>query len=83
VSLFINGLGYLDFTHMYYLGVFKFMKDMRRSTNRVLNRLVAVYIKGKTFCQQSSLFDIKYVINVPMSVIRQLVIDHFDNAVVK
>jgi hypothetical protein len=81
VSVFINGLGYLNFTHMYYLGVFKFMKDMCYSTNRVLISLVAVYSKGKTLCQQLSLFNIK--LNMPMYVIRQLVYEHFNNAVIE
>jgi hypothetical protein len=79
VSAFINGLGYLDFTHMYYVGVFKSMKDMLRSNNHVLNSLVAVYNRENTFCQQLSLFDIN--LNMPMYVIRRLVIEHFNNAV--
>jgi hypothetical protein len=49
------------------------------STNRVLNSFVSMYIKGKTFCQQLSLFNIE--LNMPMYVIRQLVIERFNNAV--
>jgi len=80
VSAFINGLGYLNFTHMYYLGVFKFVCDMRRSTNLVMNRLVSVYIRGRFFCQQLTLFDIN--VNMPMHIVRQLVYQHFNNLVV-
>ena len=52
VSSFINGLGYLNFTHMYYLDVFKLMSGMMFSANRVLNSLVSVYIKGNVNFRQ-------------------------------
>jgi exonuclease III len=71
VSSFINGLGYLNFTHMYYLGVFKFIIGMVNSTHRVLNRLVSVYIRGNTFCQLLALFDVN--VNMPLYVIKQRV----------
>jgi hypothetical protein len=81
VILFINGLGYLDFIHVYYFGVFKSTKDIPGSTSRVLNSLVSMYIKGKTFCQQLSFFNME--LNMPMYVITQLVIERFKNAVIK
>ena len=80
VSVFINGLGYLNFTHMYYFGVFTFLNDMRHSSNQVLNSQVIVYIKEKFFCQQLALFNIN--MNMPIHVIRQLVIHGFNNLVI-
>ena len=80
VSSFINGLGYLNFTHIYYLDVFKLMSGMMCSANRVLNSLVSVYIRGNFFCQQLALFGIN--LNMPLYAIRQLVYQHFNNHVI-
>jgi len=77
VSSFINGLRYLNFTHMYYLGVFKFMRGMMCSTNHVLYNIVSVNIRGNFFSQQLALFGIN--LNMPLYVIRQFVYQHCNN----
>jgi len=74
---FINGLGYLNFTHMYYLGVFKFMRVMLCSTNHVLYNIVSVYIRSNFFCQQLALLGIN--LNMLLYVIRHFVYQHFNN----
>ena len=66
---------------MYYFSVFKFMSGMISSTNRVLNGLVSIYIRGQFFCQQLALFDIN--LKMPLYVIRQCVNQHFNNQVIK
>jgi len=73
----MHGLGYLNFTHMYYLGVFKFMRGMMCSTNHVLYNIVSVYIRGNIFSQQLALFGIN--LNMLLYVIRQCVYQHYNN----
>jgi len=70
-------LGYLNFTHTYYLGVFKFVRGMMCSTNHVLYNIVSVYIRGNFFSQQLAFFGIN--LNMPLYVIRHFVYQHFNN----
>ena len=75
------GLNIASIGPMYYFGVFKFMYSMRRSANRVLNSLVNVYVGGNAICQQLAIFDIDF--NMPLHIIRRLVIQYFNNLAMK
>jgi len=59
VSQFISGLGYLNFTHMYYMCVFKFVKSVLCSSNNVLSRLANLSIKFSDFGHQLTLMNVQ------------------------
>jgi len=59
VSQFINGLGYLNFTSMYYMCAFKFVKSALCLSKNVLSRLANLNIKCSDFGHQSSLMNVQ------------------------
>jgi len=67
VSQFINEIGYLNFTHMYYMCVFKFVKSALCSSNNVLCRLANLYIRCSDYGHQLTLMNVQ--MDMPIFVI--------------
>jgi len=67
MSQFINGLGYLYFTHMYYMCVFKSVKSALCSSNKVFSKLVNLFRRCSDFNHQLTLMNLQMDMPIYMS----------------
>jgi Reverse transcriptase (RNA-dependent DNA polymerase) len=80
VSEFIWGLGCLNFTHLWYLSVVKFIKSLLLSSNSVMYGIVNNFIHGIEYITLIKEIHVSH--ELPMYVIRESVSTHFSNAIV-
>ena len=77
VSQFINGLGYLNFTHLYYLSVMKFTKSLFSSPSIAMRNLMTVFIRGSEFSQMLHRLNVN--LEMLIYTIEQLIRQKFSN----
>jgi hypothetical protein len=79
VSEFIYGLGHLNFSHLWYLSVMKFLKSALLSSNVVLCNSVRIFIQGSEHCKFTN--ELNVSLSQPMYLIRQSVYAHFEDLI--
>ena len=78
VTEFIGGLGYLNFIHLWYLSVVKFIKFLMSAANGVLRDICMVFVHGSEFVEVSHKLNVNC--NMPMYLIRDRIYNQFNSS---
>jgi hypothetical protein len=79
VTEFIEGLGNMNFTHLWYLSVFKFIKYLLLSNNRLMSDVANVFIYGNEHIKMVEEIHVSH--DLPIYVIRECITTHFRNGI--
>jgi len=77
VTCFINGLGFHNFIHLWYMSVMKFIKSMICSANTVLHNITMIYKHGKEHFKITN--ELKVNCKMPVYLIRNIIDNYFSN----
>lgn len=77
VSAFIAGLGFLNFTHLWFLSVYKLIKSMLRSCNTVVCSITRLFCKSAECAEFAACCNVN--ISCPLYIIEQSLRERFIN----